>query len=147
MTLQTLYDQLLELRIPAFRQALQEQQSNPQFTELAFEERLSLLVDHECTQRRENRIRRNLHTAAFPTSASSGRSRSVSCSWVWNDAPSWNWDNATGSPPARILLSLDRPARANLFWPLPLGQLQPQWVHCPLPPHIPLAAHVDPGPQ
>jgi DNA replication protein DnaC len=70
MTLQTLYDKLLELRIPAFRQALQEQQSNPQFTELAFEERLSLLVDHECTQRRENRIRRNIHTAAFPTSAS-----------------------------------------------------------------------------
>jgi DNA replication protein DnaC len=70
MTLQTLYDQLLELRIPAFRQALQEQQSNPQFTELAFEERLSLLVDHECTQRRENRIRRNLHAAAFPLSAS-----------------------------------------------------------------------------
>lgn len=70
MTLQTLYDQLLELRIPAFRQALQEQQANPQFTELAFEERLSLLVDHECTQRRENRIRRNLHAAAFPLSAS-----------------------------------------------------------------------------
>jgi DNA replication protein DnaC len=70
MTLQTLYDKLLELRIPAFRQALQEQQSNPQFTELGFEERLSLLVDHECTQRRENRIRRNIHTAAFPTSAS-----------------------------------------------------------------------------
>jgi DNA replication protein DnaC len=70
MTLQTLYDQLLELRIPAFRQALQEQQSNPQFTELAFEERLALLVDHECTQRRENRIRRNLHAAAFPLSAS-----------------------------------------------------------------------------
>jgi DNA replication protein DnaC len=70
MTLQTLYDQLLELRIPAFRQALQEQQSNPQFTQLAFEERLALLVDHECTQRRENRIRRNLQTAAFPLSAS-----------------------------------------------------------------------------
>ena len=70
MTLQTLYDQLLELRIPAFRQALQEQQANPQFTELAFEERLALLVDYECTQRRENRIRRNLHAAAFPLSAS-----------------------------------------------------------------------------
>ena len=69
MTLQTLYDQLLELRIPAFRQALQEQQANPQFTELAFEERLALLVDHECTQRRENRIRRNIHAAAFPASA------------------------------------------------------------------------------
>ena len=70
MTIQTLYDQLLELRIPAFRQALQEQQSNPQFTELTFEERLSLLVDHECTQRRENRIRRNLQAATFPLSAS-----------------------------------------------------------------------------
>jgi len=70
MTLQTLYDQLLELRIPAFRQALQEQQSNPKYAELAFEERLALLVDHECTQRRENRIRRNLHSAAFPMSAS-----------------------------------------------------------------------------
>ena len=70
MTIQTLYDQLLELRIPAFRQALQEQQSNPKYTELVFEERLALLIDHECTQRRENRIRRNLHTAAFPMAAS-----------------------------------------------------------------------------
>jgi DNA replication protein DnaC len=70
MTIQTLYDQLLELRIPAFRQALQEQQSNPKYTDLVFEERLALLVDHECTQRRENRIRRNLHTAAFPMAAS-----------------------------------------------------------------------------
>jgi hypothetical protein len=26
---------------------------------------LALLVDHECTQRRENRIRRNIHAAAF----------------------------------------------------------------------------------
>ena len=32
MTIQTLYDQLLELRIPAFRQALQEQQSNAKYT-------------------------------------------------------------------------------------------------------------------
>lgn len=70
MTIQTLYDQLLELRIPAFRQALQEQQSNPKYAELTFEERLALLVEHECTRRRENRIRRNLHAAAFPMSAS-----------------------------------------------------------------------------
>lgn len=70
MTIQTLYDQLLELRIPAFRQALQDQQSNPKYAELTFEERLALLVEHECTRRRENRIRRNLHSAAFPMSAS-----------------------------------------------------------------------------
>jgi DNA replication protein DnaC len=70
MTLQTLYTQLLELRLPAFRQALQEQQANSQYTELAFEERLALLVEQECTQRRENRIRRNLHSANFPMQAS-----------------------------------------------------------------------------
>lgn len=70
MTLQTLNEQRLELRLPAFRQALQEQQSNAKYTELAFEERLALLVDQECTQRRENRIRRNIHSAAFSMSAS-----------------------------------------------------------------------------
>lgn len=70
MTLQTLNEQLLELRLPAFRQALQEQQSNSKYTELSFEDRLALLVDHECTQRRENRIRRNIHSAAFSMSAS-----------------------------------------------------------------------------
>lgn len=70
MTLQSLYDQLLELRLPAFRQGLQEQQSHPKYAQLAFEERLALLVDHECTRRRENRIRRNIRAAAFATSAS-----------------------------------------------------------------------------
>jgi len=70
MTLQTLYDQLLGLRLPAFRDALREQQANPKYTELAFEERLALLVDQECSQRRENRIRRNIHTANFPMQAS-----------------------------------------------------------------------------
>ncbi len=70
MTSQALYDQLLELRLPAFRQALREQQENPKYTELAFDERLALLVDHECTQRRENRIRRCIHAAGFPMQAS-----------------------------------------------------------------------------
>ena len=60
MTLQTLYDQLLELRLSAFREALREQQANPKYTELSFEDRLILLVDHECSQRRENRIRSRL---------------------------------------------------------------------------------------
>ena len=69
MTNSTIYDQLLELRLPAFRQALREQEENPKYTELAFEERLALLVDHECTQRRENRIRRCIHSAGFPMQA------------------------------------------------------------------------------
>jgi DNA replication protein DnaC len=69
MSIQTLYDQLLELRLSAFRDALREQQSNPKFIELPFEDRLALLVAHECAQRRENRIRRTLRAADFPMSA------------------------------------------------------------------------------
>jgi DNA replication protein DnaC len=69
MTLQTLYDQLLELRLSAFREALREQQANPKYTDLSFEDRLVLLVDHECGQRRENRIRRHIHTANFSMQA------------------------------------------------------------------------------
>ncbi len=69
MTLQVLYDQLLELRLPAFREALREQQANPKYTDLTFEDRLALLVDHECAQRRENRIQRNIHAAVFPMQA------------------------------------------------------------------------------
>jgi len=69
MTSQALYDKLLELRLPAFREALREQQDNPQYTELSFEERLSLLVDQECTRRRENRVRRCIQAAGFPMQA------------------------------------------------------------------------------
>jgi DNA replication protein DnaC len=69
MSLPTLYDQLLELRLPAFREALREQQTNPQFTELPFEDRLALLVEHECTRRKDHRIQRNLQLAAFPMQA------------------------------------------------------------------------------
>ena len=69
MTVQTLYNQLIELRLPLFCQALHEQQSNPKYTELVFQERLALLTDHECTRRHENRIRRNIHSAVFPMQA------------------------------------------------------------------------------
>lgn len=69
MTLQALYDQLLELRLSTFRDALREQHTNPKYNDLAFEDRLSLLVDAECTQRRENRIKRNIRAANFPMQA------------------------------------------------------------------------------
>lgn len=69
MSQQAIYDQLLELRLPAFRDALREQQNNPKFIDLSFEDRLALLVDHECTQRRENRIRRIIRSADFPMPA------------------------------------------------------------------------------
>jgi DNA replication protein DnaC len=69
MTLQTLYDQLLELRMSTFRDALREQQTNPKYSDLTFEDRLSLLVDAECIQRRENRIKRYIRAAKFSMQA------------------------------------------------------------------------------
>ncbi len=64
-----LFDKLLRLRLPAFREGLREQQANPKFSELSFEERLALLVDQECIRRRNNRIRKSLRSAAFPMQA------------------------------------------------------------------------------
>ena len=64
-----LFDKLLRLRLPAFREGLHEQQANPVYAELTFEERLALLVDQECTRRHNNRIQRTLRTAAFPMHA------------------------------------------------------------------------------
>lgn len=69
MTDSALFDKLLQLRIPAFRAGLQEQQSNPHYTELSFEERLTLLVDLECTRRSDNRLHRHLKLAEFPIQA------------------------------------------------------------------------------
>lgn len=69
MTDTVLLDKLLHLRLPAFREGLREQQANPKYTDLLFEERLALLVDQECTRRHDNRIRRTLHVAAFPLQA------------------------------------------------------------------------------
>jgi len=45
MLIQPLLDKLVHLRLPAFRDGLQEQLGNPKYAELAFEERLALLVD------------------------------------------------------------------------------------------------------
>jgi len=45
MLIQPLFDKLTQLRLPAFRDGLNEQLNNPQYAELSFEERLALLVD------------------------------------------------------------------------------------------------------
>jgi hypothetical protein len=64
-----LYDKLLHLRLPAFREGLREQQANPKFAELCFEERLALLVEQECIRRHNSCLYRSLRTAAFPIQA------------------------------------------------------------------------------
>lgn len=69
MLIQPLLDKLVQLRLPAFREGLQEQLNNPQYAELTFEERLALLVDRECTNRHERRIQRRIKQANFPQPA------------------------------------------------------------------------------
>jgi DNA replication protein DnaC len=66
MISQTLMDKLLQLRLPAFRDGLREQISNPQYAELSFEDRLLLLVELECNRRLDSRTRRRFKQAEFP---------------------------------------------------------------------------------
>lgn len=68
-THQSLLDHLARLRLPAFRQALETQFASPQYDELPFEERLSLLVETEVLQRQENRVHRRVQQARFQQSA------------------------------------------------------------------------------
>ena len=65
MLTQPLLDKLTQLRMPAFRAALEEQLGNPQYADLSFEDRLGLLVDQECTHRDSNRLQRRLNAAGL----------------------------------------------------------------------------------
>jgi DNA replication protein DnaC len=66
---QPLLDKLTQLRLSAFRAALEEQLHNPQYADLPFEDRLGLLVDRECTHRDNNRLKRCLKAARLPLPA------------------------------------------------------------------------------
>jgi DNA replication protein DnaC len=69
MLMEPLLDKLHQLRLPAFREGLREQMGNPQYAELAFEERLALLVDRECLRRQNRSLQRRLKQAGMPVSA------------------------------------------------------------------------------
>ena len=69
MLTQPLLDQLSQLRLSAFRAALEEQLHNPQYAELPFEDRLGLLIDREFTHRDNNRLKRRLKAARLPLPA------------------------------------------------------------------------------
>lgn len=70
MSIQPLLERLTLLRLPAFRAGLEEQLHNPQYTDLAFEERLAILVDLEITRRSDRRLERRIKAANLPFSAS-----------------------------------------------------------------------------
>lgn len=67
---QTIFDQLAILRMPALRDALEQQFVSPDYDELPFEERLALLLDHECVHRKHNRVLRRIRQACFHQTAS-----------------------------------------------------------------------------
>jgi DNA replication protein DnaC len=69
MLTQPLLDKLTQLRLSAFRAALEEQLHNPQYADLTFEDRLGLLIDRECTHRDNNRLKRRLKAARLPVPA------------------------------------------------------------------------------
>ncbi len=62
-------DKLHALGLSAMAHALTEQQASSNYTELAFEDRLGLLVDHETQVRANRRLERNLRTAKLRASA------------------------------------------------------------------------------
>jgi DNA replication protein DnaC len=70
MLTQPLFDKLTQLRLPAFREALEEQLHNPQYADLPFEDRLGMLVDRECIRRDNNRLQRRLRQSNLPLPAS-----------------------------------------------------------------------------
>ncbi len=69
MLTQPLLDKLSQLRLPAFRAALEDQMQSPHYAALSFEERLGFLVDIETTHRTHNRLQRRLKAARFPLPA------------------------------------------------------------------------------
>lgn len=70
MLKQPLLENLTRLRLPGFREGLKEQWENPHYADLAFEERLGLLVDLECTRRDNSSLKRRTKAARFVLPAS-----------------------------------------------------------------------------
>lgn len=51
MLMQPTLEKLSDMRLSGLRRAVEEQLANPQFADLSFEERFSLLIDQEWTRR------------------------------------------------------------------------------------------------
>jgi DNA replication protein DnaC len=65
MLMQPTLEKLSDMRLPGLRRAVEEQLANPQYAELSFEERFSLLIDQEWTRRQDSRLDRRLKKARF----------------------------------------------------------------------------------
>jgi len=146
MLTQPLLDKLTQLRLSAFRAALEEQLHNPQYADLPFEDRLGLLVDRECTHRDNSRLQRRLKAARLfgaltvasfsnwlRASGSANTSTSSSSAQQAWGRPSWlallptplaatTSTSATSVPPG----SCSRPP-----WPMPMAPIPNSWTPSP----------------
>jgi DNA replication protein DnaC len=61
---------LTRLRLPGFREGLEQQWQSPKYSELSFEERLGMLVDLECTRRDDSSLRQRVRAARLALPAS-----------------------------------------------------------------------------
>jgi hypothetical protein len=69
MGIQQTLERLRQMRLPGMVQAYLRDSQTEGITELSFEERLSLIVDHEWTLRESNRIARLCKKARFRVAA------------------------------------------------------------------------------
>lgn len=58
-------DKLKQMRLPVFAEEYQNQKGNPEYINLSFDERLTLLVDREYDSRISHTIDRNINSAKF----------------------------------------------------------------------------------
>jgi DNA replication protein DnaC len=65
MTNEETIGKLTEMRLTAMANAFREQLTTPDMASLSFEERLGLLTDIEWTSRKNNRLKKLIHTAGF----------------------------------------------------------------------------------
>ena len=62
---QPTYDKLVKMRMSAMADAYRQQAEDPTVANLSFDERFAMVVDVEYWSRHNNRLKRNIHQAAF----------------------------------------------------------------------------------
>lgn len=65
MLTEPLFEKLARLRLSGMREALQDQMTHTCYSDLSFEERLTLLVDYEINRREERQQAKRIHDAKF----------------------------------------------------------------------------------
>ena len=65
MTNQSTIDKLIEMRLTAMADAFRNQQNDPKFKEVPFDDRFGMLIDIEFNSRKNNRLKRLIRNAGF----------------------------------------------------------------------------------